>query len=237
MLEGKKVNVRSGGDFDPIPMDKYTVQIIDVNLVMQFNNFIGKEEEVLNYQFQILDDKPMPIKEGEKEAQSTRGKYLWKRVRPVVNNRSWLGKLGKAVIGRELTKEEIADFDVESVVGKQVDVMIEHSVSKDGEKTFSNIISFNKTLKPLKPIEDKNASGKQTTVEKSTAPAEAPADEDDPDKLIEDLEEESKAAESEGSDEDAELAAAEAEAAELEAAAKAAAAKAKAAKLKAAAKK
>ena len=57
MLEGKKLNIKIGGDFEPIPMDKYTVQIADVNLKSQFNKFKGVEEEMLNFQYVILDKK------------------------------------------------------------------------------------------------------------------------------------------------------------------------------------
>ena len=60
MLNGAKVTIKAGGSFDPVPADKYTLQILDVSLVTQFNKFKGEEQEMLNYQFGILDDKEMP---------------------------------------------------------------------------------------------------------------------------------------------------------------------------------
>ncbi len=169
MLGNVKVEIKKGGDFDPVPMDRYTTQIVDVNLVSQFNQFQGKEEDVLNYQFQILDAKEMPTKDGE-EAATTRGRYLWKRCRPAFNNRSWLGKLAKAALGRDLTNAEIDTFDPEGIIGKQVDVMVEQAESKDGQKIFNNIVAFNKTAKPLEPLEQ-SAKEPGQVVEKTTQPA------------------------------------------------------------------
>ena len=36
MLEGKKVEITTNEGFAPIPMDKYTTMIVDVNLITQF---------------------------------------------------------------------------------------------------------------------------------------------------------------------------------------------------------
>ncbi len=193
MLEGKKVKLSTGGNFDPIPMDRYTVQIKDVNLVTQLAFHSTQEEEVLNYQFVILDDKQYETSEGEQA--STRGRFLWRRCRLALNQRSWLGKLAKAVIGRDLTKEEIAAFDPESIIGKQVDVMVNQTDSKDGQQTYNNIIEFSKNLKPLKPFEDGVAE--KPAVVKTTktvvVPKEAPEESEDPEKFISNLESENKA--------------------------------------------
>jgi len=168
MLGGKKVDVRLGGDFDPIPMDKYTVQIADVNLKSRFNRWKGEEEEILNYQFTVLDEKPMTEEGG-----TTRGRFLWHGMSPSLGAKSWLLKLAKAVYGRDLTKPEMENFDPEAIIGKQVDVVVEQNPSKDGTAIFNNIVAYSKTLKQLKPDfewtdEDRKASKE---VEKSTEPA------------------------------------------------------------------
>lgn len=173
MLGNVKVEIKKGGDFDPVPMDRYTCQIVDVNLVSQFNQFIGKEEDVLNYQFQILDEKAMPTKDGE-EAASTRGRFLWKRCRLAFNSRSWLAKLAKAAFGRDLTNVEIDAFNPDEIIGKQVDVMVEQTESKDGQKVFNNIISFSKTTKTLEPIETTEEKPANVVV-KTTKPIAAPS--------------------------------------------------------------
>jgi hypothetical protein len=167
MLEGKKVDVRLGGDFDPIPMDKYTVQITDVNLKPRFNRWKGEEEEILNYQFTVLDEKPMTEDGG-----TTKYRLLWHGMSPSLSAKSWLLKLARAVYGRELTKAEMENFDPEAIVGKQVDVMVEQNPSKDGTAIFNNIVSYSKTLKLLEPYFERHyAHGDKKEKEKSTKPA------------------------------------------------------------------
>lgn len=218
MLDGAKVKIRVGGDFDPIPMDKYTCQIADVNLVKQFNPYKGEEVEMLNYQFAILDEKPMPDKADGSNPGTTRGRFLWKRCSLSMSEKSWLMRLAKAAEGRNFTKAEMESFDPESIIGKQVDTMVEQSPSKDGTVIYNNIVTFSKTLKELPKLDLKGIS---KTVEKATVAAVAP-EEEDPEAVVAELEGEAKGSEQ-----------ADAEAEALDLAAKAAAAKVKAAKLKA----
>lgn len=189
MLQGQKVEIKTTS-FDPIPMDKYTCLITDVNLVNQLKYQSTEEEEVLNYQFQVLDDKPMTT-EGDIEA-STRGRFLWKRCRLSLNSKSWLGKLAKAVVGRDMTKDELDSFDPESLVGKQVDIMLEQAESKDGQKVFNNIVAFNKTIKLLEPLDNKEVAKVAPVVEKKTAPAVAPDADNEADQLVANLNVEEK---------------------------------------------
>ena len=168
MLEGKKIEIKVGGEYDPIPMDKYTVQIANVDAVTQFNKFKGVEQEVLNFQYVILDEKPMP--EGK---ETTRGRYLWHRVTPVLSGKSWLMKLAKAVYGRDLTREEQENFDPEDIVCKQVDVMVEQKPSADGSVVYNNIVAYSKTVKELEPdITDQREHKAEVT--KESEPAEIP---------------------------------------------------------------
>ena len=185
MLDGKKVEIKTNS-FDPIPMDRYQCFIRDVNLVKQFSPWKGEEVEVLSYQFEILDNKPMPVKEGEK-AESTQGRFLWKRCSPSLNSKSWLNKVVKGVLGRDLSKEEIESFDPESLVGKQVLVMVEQSPGKDGVTIFNNIVAFSKPAKDL-DTKDIDLAKPGKIVEKVSVPAVAP---EDPNQFIKDLEAES----------------------------------------------
>ena len=189
MLEGKKIKITTSSGFEPVPMDRYQVWIRDVNLVKQFSPWKGEEVEVLNYQFEILDDKPMPAKEGEK-AESTQGRFLWKRCSPSLNPKSWLNKLVNGVIGRDLTKEEAENFDPESLVGKQVMVMVEQTPGKDGTTIFNNIVAFSKPVKDLE-VKDIELAKPPKMVERATVPVTAPQEEENPDKFIQDLEAES----------------------------------------------
>lgn len=165
MLNGATVNIQisDGSDFEAIPADKYTVQITDVNLKSQFNSFKQIEEDILNYELTVLSDKVMEVeKDGKPESEPLRGRKLWKRCTPKFNPKSWLFKLASAANGAELTKEEQEAFQPESIIDKQVDVMIEivDGVGKNAGKKFNNVLAFAKTTKPLTPFEnDKSKEG------------------------------------------------------------------------------
>ena len=67
-----------------------------------------------------------------------------------MNEKSWLFKLVTATLGKRLTDEEVAQFSPESLIGLQVDVMVEQVTAKDGSgKIFNNVLSFSKTTKKL----------------------------------------------------------------------------------------
>jgi len=147
MLGDKKANIKVGGDFDPVPADKYTVQIADVNMVTQFNKWKGEDQDLLNYQYIILDKNEM------EDGSTTRGRYLWHRVSQSLSAKSWLLKLVKAVYGRDLTREEMEAFDPESIIGKQVDVLVEQNPNKTGDTIYNNVTSYSKTIKELEPVD------------------------------------------------------------------------------------
>jgi len=167
MLGDKETNIKIGGDFDPIPMDKYTVQIADVNLKTQFNKFKGVDQELLVYQYVILDEKAMP--EGD---ETTRGRLLWHRMTQNLSSKSWLMKLARAVYGRDLTREELEAFDPEALIGKQIDVMVEQKPSTDGSTIYNNVVSYSKVVTPLEPWAIDNTAS--VTVERESTPATLP---------------------------------------------------------------
>lgn len=194
---GKKADIKVGMDFGTVPPDKYTVQIADVNFKTMFNKFKGVDEERLNFQFVILDDKKYEDDNGE--TVSTRGKFLWHAISQSLSTRSHLMKLAKAVYGRELTKEELNPdspkfFDPEKIVGMQVDVMVTEEPNKDNTAIFNNIKEYMKSRKELEPYEVSREG--QVVVEAETRSA--LSDEEDPlpnaplDKFIKDIEEESE---------------------------------------------
>lgn len=240
MLDGRKVEISTKEGFEPLPADKYTVQIVDVNIKTQLKYQSSEEEEVLEYKFQVLDDNEIPESD-----ETTRGRYLWSKVRLSLNSRSHLGKLVKAAYGRELTKEEAEAFDPEALIDikkpKQIDVMVEQNPSKkDVSVIFNNIISYNKTVKELEPLpiekEETQTVEKQTS---SAVPATAPdAEAEEFTASLENAQKKGEqgkledSAQADKTPEEAEAEAAELEAAAIEAKAKAARAKADAAKKK-----
>ena len=168
MLGGRKADIKVGGDFGTVPGDKYTVQIADVNFKTRFNKWKNEEVEGLNFQFVILDDKPL------EDGSSTRSRYLWHFMSQSLSTKSWLMKLAKTVYGRDLTKEELDPnspkfFNPELLVGKQVDLMVTEDPNKDNTAVFNNIVSYSKTVKKMEPFEVANTG--QTVVESETKPA------------------------------------------------------------------
>lgn len=160
MLNGQKVDIKvSDNNFSTIPSDKYTTQITDVNLKDQFNSFKQIEEQVLVFEFTILDNKTL---EENGETESLRGRKLWKRTSLSLNTKSWLYKLASAALGHEMTKDEQEAFQPEMIIDKQVDVLVDvvDGTGKNAGNKYSNIVSFAKTTKELSAFEnDKSAVG------------------------------------------------------------------------------
>lgn len=165
----KKVNIKIGADFEPLVAGVYTVQISDVNSLMSFNQWQGKEVEVLKYTFVVLND--VLVAEKIPTNEMSRGRLLWSnKMSPSLHPKSSLFKMVKGVYGRDLTKAEAEKFDPESLIGKQVDVVVEQNPSKDGLRIFNNIVSYIKTSKLLAPVEQKV----EEVIEKETRSAFVP---------------------------------------------------------------
>lgn len=179
----KKVFASAGGNYNPIPMGAYQCLIADVEMVTAFNSFKNIEEDKLKYTLLVLDD--VKCEDGT----STRGRKLQKRCTNSVHEKAELTKLVKAALGRNLTKAEADAFDVESIVGKQVKVLVEQAPSKDGTTIWNNITSFSAAMAPMEPVA---YTPKPNVVQTSSHPVEV-EEEADPDKMIEKLEEEAKA--------------------------------------------
>jgi len=183
MLDGKKVNISTGGSFNPISDGAYICQIADVTLVTGFNSYKGIDEDKLNYLFIVLDD----IEQEDKT--SSRNRYLFKRCSLSLNEKSWLYKIYKAVLGHLPSKEEIDGFDPEKIVGKQIKCLVEQKPAKDNSTIWNNIIGFSKADKVLEAVE---YTPKPSVVEKTTTGVAEPVDEIDIDKEIEKMEAEEK---------------------------------------------
>jgi hypothetical protein len=182
MLDGKKVNISTGGNFNPISDGAYICQISDVSLINGFNSFKGADEDKLNYLFIVLDDNK------QEDGTSSRGRYLFKRCSLSLNEKSWLYKVYKAVIGHSPSKEELEGFDPEKLVGTQVKCLVEQKPGKN-DIIWNNIISFSKADKVLDPVE---YTPKPSVIEKTTTGVSESVDDLDIDKEIEKLEEEEK---------------------------------------------
>lgn len=145
----------------PVPADKYQVQITDINLVKQMNPFTGNEEDRMNFEFTILDNKTYEFndQEGEQQIESIRGRKLWKRIAPSnspagkKSKASWFYKLLCAVEKKELTDTELVEISPNTLIGEQLIVMVE----VNGE--WNNILSFAPATKDLEPVPEKEEVG------------------------------------------------------------------------------
>lgn len=187
MLDKKVTIAKVGGDFCPIPMGVYTCQITDVNLKQAPKFHSTEMEDILLYEFTILNDGVL------EDGSQLKGRKVWRRTRLSIGTKSWLYKIAKAVKGRELLESEIDSFDPESLVGKQVDCMVEQAPSKDGTQIFNNIIAFSTTKKPLEAVVTDKGVATETTTTKSVAVA-SPSEDEDVDAEIAALEAQAKVA-------------------------------------------
>lgn len=160
------IKIKTGSNYDPIPQGQYTLQVLDVELkreVTKFSN--GQEVDNLNYKFAILND---VVDDTSADGQTLRGRYLWKKCSLSINKKSWLGKLVKAVYGRDLTEEELSKFHPDDLINHQVDVLVQQDEGSNGN-VYSNIISFSNTKKLLEPISN-DPSEVTVTESKTIAP-------------------------------------------------------------------
>jgi hypothetical protein len=113
----------------------------------------------------ITPPKTVQTKFGEKEMfrlvfetsmhddENDRQWCIWSRnYTPSLNEKASFRKDLKKIMGRDLTKAELEEFDTEALIGMGVKLIVQHEESPDGEKTYANIsfITADKD-KPMKP--------------------------------------------------------------------------------------
>jgi hypothetical protein len=141
-----KVEKREGSNFEPLPDDVYTAQLIDIELEEKPSyNDKNKMEKVFNFIFAILD-------------QDFRGRWM---SRGFVPTYLYIGKKGKnalyeileALKGSTLTEEEEAYMGGEFInaqIRKQVRLVVK--TKEKGDKKYSNIESFMHARTQLTPF-------------------------------------------------------------------------------------
>lgn len=157
--------------FKPFPLDKYQAQVTDVDLYKAISKFSGQEEELLNFEFTVLDNKNFDyMEDGEKIIESTRGRRVWKKIRPSLSagskksKASWFYKLVCAIEKKDLSGEELSEIDPNTLVGQQVIIMTE--ISGD----YNNITGFGPIDKPMPDVP--NASDRVKEEQENVEPEE-----------------------------------------------------------------
>ena len=145
---------KSGGDFTPHPESEGTINAVLVDITPlkevpdKFHPGQTKEVFRLVYETEVMDE------------DNDRRYCIWSRpYTPSLNEKANFRKDIKKILGRDLTEMERNEFDTESLIGKNVKLIVQHEEGQNGQ-TYA-VISFlgaNKDGK-LKP------SGKYTRVQ------------------------------------------------------------------------
>lgn len=112
----------------------------------------------------ITEPKTVTTKFGEKEMfrlvfetemvdeENDRNWCIWSRnYTPSLHDKAAFRKDVKRIMGRDLTKAELDEFDTECLLGMGVKLIVQHEESPDGEKTYANISFLTHDPKPMKP--------------------------------------------------------------------------------------
>jgi len=147
-----KIEKKEGGKL--LPEDIYNVELFDVN-IEQGKKFQSEElENKLSFLFVILDGK-----DGEEDL---RGRILSKKFVPMYlyigkNGKNMLFQIVEALLGRELTREQIANFttdNIDQLIGMQCRVTVKDKQTAQGN-TFSNIEGLLRSKEEIKPLTSK----------------------------------------------------------------------------------
>jgi len=194
MIGENRPKIGTGGDFEPIPSGKYTLQVADVDVVT--SAYKGVETDKFKFTFFVLDDVKFTVDEKE---QTTRGRKLWSRFSMYLTPRSFLTGFIKVLDPSvlDMSVEAKENYNMDSLIGKQVTSLVDRKPSKDGTTIWNNVTSFEKCEKELEGFTD--LPGDPVVINKESSPAsvptEAPVDEVKPesaDEFIDSLEKENE---------------------------------------------
>ena len=123
-----KLTAKGQGDFTPHPETDGLVKavIVDVTPPKTVETPYGPKEK-----FRIVYETEMLREDGSRYCVWSPG-YT-----PSLNEKSGLRRDLRRILGRDLTAQECDEFDTESLVGKGVQLIVQHD--QRGEKTYANI--------------------------------------------------------------------------------------------------
>jgi len=170
MLDANRPKLQTGGNFEPFPSGKYTLQIADITSVI--DTYKGVDQDKFKFMFVILTDKKFKNSEGKEE--TVYGRRVWHKFSTFISAKSYLHKfiqiLDPSILA--MTKEQKEAYDLNTLFGKQIDALISKDTSKDGESIYNNIQSFEKCEEELEPFDD--LPGNPVIIEKTSVPVTAP---------------------------------------------------------------
>ena len=145
-----KLSEKKQSNFTPHPETEGPIKavLVDVtDLKKRMTQYGEKEEFRLVFETEVMDE------------ENDRRFCIWSRgYTPSLNEKSALRKDLKKLMGRELTSNELNEFDLEALIGHGVKLIIQHETKDD--KTYANI-SF---MSPDRDVTTLKPSGKYTRI-------------------------------------------------------------------------
>ena len=135
-----KLSEKKTGEFTPHPETESPVKavIIDVTPLKKRETEYGPKEE-----FRLVFETEEKMENGDPFVVRSR------LYAPSLNEKANFRKDVKKILGRDLTAQELAEFDTESLIGLGAKLMIEHQ--HKGDETYANIVLMKPDDKPLTP--------------------------------------------------------------------------------------
>ncbi len=159
-----KVTFQTGNSFEAFPSGKYTLQLVDGEMIK--DTYKGVETDKVKFTFVVLND--VKFKGSDGKEQTTRGRKIWHRFSMYLSPKSFLYAFVKTLDPKlvELTEDQRKTYDLDALMGRQIDALISKDASKDGSTYYNNVSNFEKNETPLESYEDVDA----TPVVKESAP-------------------------------------------------------------------
>lgn len=150
-----KLSEKKTGEFIPHPETELPVRavVVDVTPLKKRHTDFGVKEE-----FRLVFESALSDAEGTRFCVWSRG-YT-----PSLNEKAAFRKDLRRLLGRDLTAQELEEFDTETLIGKGARLMIEHSRSKDGTQVYANIAMMRPDEDPIEPggkyvrVQDRDAA-------------------------------------------------------------------------------
>lgn len=172
MLGENRPKMDAGGSFEAFPSGVYTLQIADIDAVKE--SWQGVESDKFKFTFFILTNKTFKSETGKEL--NTRGRRMWKSfsifISPKSNLMSFIKTIDPSIVN--MTTEQKENYNLDLLVGKQINALISKDQSKTSDSIYNNIKSFEKCEEELEGFKDLSAN--PVIINKESVPVEAPAE-------------------------------------------------------------
>ncbi len=131
-----KVSAKSS-NFEPHDDGTFIGALVDITPLEKRETQFGTKEE-----FRLVFETNAPTREVERDGEKIdQPQCVWSRsFTPTLSDRAALRKFLRQWFGRDLTKEELEEFDMEELMGKTANLVIIHEESEG--KTYANIAAI-----------------------------------------------------------------------------------------------